>query len=331
MSQYNFDRGYSLTIGLPPVTTITSKLVTEEEVIGLNLIPNEQDYRTVTLNAVEITESDIQAIIPSKAGNATQSTTISLYNLSDETLDIVERVNNYVILKAGFLDKGSTDKMGIIFSGQVKEFSTRKEGTDTVTELVCGEGYIPNNTVRISKAFPEGVTADTIFKYFIKQYKEAGVPLGQYTAQAKDNEIVDFVQLRRPPETEFPMGYSINGYLVNELNRLCKSIGYVSYIVNGRLFVHPKSFTKVIERYTVSEDDIYSVRKTAKTTSTTNSKSDIGVAVKLPLDSRFNVDKQLEILDGRFKGIYKIESCSHVVNIRRGNFETSLSCKQIDA
>lgn len=328
MSNYNFNRRYSLIVGKPPTTTIISKVVTEEEVIGINLIPTTEDYRTVTINAVEITESDISARISSKATSNTQAVEISIYNLSDETLDIVERVNNYIILKAGYVgDK----ELGIIFTGQVKEFTTLKDGEDTVTKLICGEGYIPNNTVRVKKAFPEGTTADDLFKFFIKQYKDAGVPLGQYTANGGDNERVDYVQLRWPNETEFPMGYSVNGFLVNEINRLAKSVGYVSYIVNGRLFIHPKSYTQVVERYQVSSDDVYSVRKTSKTTSTSTSKTDNGVAVTLPLDSRINIDKQLEIIDGKFKGVYKVETCSHVVNLRHGNFETILSCKQIDA
>ena len=321
-------RKYSLTIGLPPVTTITSKVITEDEVIGNLLIPNERDYRVVTNNAVEITESDLVARIGARAANSSSNTTISVYNLSPETLEIVERVNNYVILKAGY---ASDEDIGIVFTGQVKDFSTMREGQDLVTKLVCGEGYIPNNSIRIAKAFPEQTSADTIFKYMIERYKEAGVPLGQYTAQAKDDEIVDYVQLKRPPETIFEMGYSMNGFLINEMKRLCKSLGYVSYIVNGRLFIHPASFTKVVERYQVSEQQIYSVRKSSSSTGTATSKVDTGIDISVPLDARFNIDKQIEVVDGKFKGVYKILSCSHVINFRNGAYETNMSCKQIDA
>jgi hypothetical protein len=315
-------------IGEPPVTTITSKVVTEEEVIGNLLIPNEQDYLTVTKNAVEITESDLQARVGSKANGSSGTTTLKLYNLSSETLDIVEKVNNYVILKAGYY---SDEEIGIVFSGQVKSFTTKTEGQDTVTELVCGEGYIPNNSLRVVKSFPEKTTADKVLRYIIARYQESGVPLGQYTAQVSDNEIVDYVQLKRPPETVFEMGYSLNGFLINELKRICKSIGYVHYIVNGRLFIHPASFTKVVERYQVTTDSIYFVRKQSSSTGTTNSKVDVGIDISVPLDSRFNVDKQIEVLDGVYKGVYKILSCSHNINYRQGVYDTSMSCKQIDA
>ncbi len=321
-------RKYSLVIGEPPVTTITSKVVTEDEVIGNLLIPNEQDYLTVTRNAVEITESDLTARIVSKANSSAGATTLKLYNLASETLDIVEKVNNYVILKAGYY---SDEEIGIVFSGQVKSFSTRTEGQDTVTELTCGEGYIPNNSLRVVKSFPEKTTADKVLRYIIARYQDSGVPLGQYTAQVADSEIVDYVQIKRPPETVFEMGYSLNGFLINELKRLCKSIGYVHYIVNGRLFIHPASFTKVVERYQVSTDSIYSVRKQSTSTGTTNSKVDAGIDISVPLDSRFNVDKQIEVLDGAYKGVYKILSCSHNINYRQGVYDTSMSCKQIGA
>lgn len=321
-------RKYSLVIGTPPVATITSKLVTEDEVIGNLLIPSSQDYRTETNAAVEITESDITARIGSKAKSTNSGTTISIYNLSPETLSIVEKVNNYVILKAGYF---SDREIGVVFTGQVKSFHTQREGSDLVTKLVCGEGYIPNNSVRLSKSFPEKTTADTVFRYMIDRYKDSGVPLGQYTPQAKDEDIVDYVQLQRPEQTVFEMGYSLSGFLINELKRLCKSVGYVNYIVNGRLFIHPTSFTKVVERFKVATDSIYSVRKSSSSTGTTNSKIDVGIDITIPLDSRFNIDKQMEVTDGLFKGVYKITSCSHNINYRSGVYETNCSCKQVDA
>lgn len=322
-------RKYKLTIGTPSTETIFTPIVSEAEVFGANLIPSERDYRTVTLNAVEITESDISATISSKASSSSNANTVlSIYNLAPETLDIVERVNNYVILEAGF---AGDDELKVVFTGQVSSFSTDRQGQDMVTTLTCSDGYIPNNTIRLSKMFPENTTANTVMEYLIQRYKDSGVALGQYVAQVDPKDKVEYVQLTSPSLTTFAMGYSLNGYLSDELRDLCKSIGYVNYITNGRLFIHPTSYTKTTERYQYSTEQLFSVRKSGKPTSTTNSKNDTGVDIRMQLDGRLGVDKQIEILDGNYKGIYKILTCSFAINYRDGAFDTILSCKQIES
>lgn len=322
------NRKYRLTIGLPPTKVIFTPIVSEAEVFGANLIPSDGDYRIVKLNAVEITDLDISGNITSRAGSGSNSKTVlQVYNLAPETLEIVEKTNNYVILEAGY----SGEELKIIFTGQVSSFDTNRQGQDIVTTLVCSDGYIPNNTVRLSKSFPENTTANTVMEYLIQRYKDSGVALGQYVAQVDPKEKVEYVQLTSPSVTTFSMGYSVNGFLYDELSDLCKSMGYVNYITNGRLFIHPKSYTKTTERYIYTTDQLYSVRKSASTTSTTNSKSDVGVDVVMQLDGRLGVDKQISIEDGNYKGVYKILTCNHAINYRDGSFDTQLTCKQIEA
>lgn len=322
-------RKYKLTIGLPPTETIFTPIVSEAEVFGANLIPREGDYRTITLNAVELTDHDITATISSKAASSSNANTVLyIYNLAPETLEIVEKINNYVILEAGYAED---EELKVVFTGQVSSFSTDRQGQDLVTTLTCSDGYIPNNTIRLSKTFPENTTANTVMEYLIQRYKDSGVALGQYVPQINPKEVVQYVQLYPPNDTVFAMGYSLNGYLSDELRDLCKSMGYVNYITNGRLFIHPKSYTRTSERYQYSTNQLYSVRKSGKATSTTNSKNDIGIDVRMQLDGRLGVDKQIEILDGNYKGIYKILSCAFAINYRDGAFDTILSCKQIES
>lgn len=321
------NRKYRLTVGLPPTKVIFTPIVSEAEVFGANLIPSDGDYRIVKRNAVEITELDIEANITSSSGaGSTSKTLLQIYNLSPETLEIVEKNNNYIILEAGY----SGEDLHIIFTGQVSDFNTQRQGQDVVTTLTCGDGYIPNNTVRLSKAFPANTKANAVMEYLIQRYKDSGVALGEYVPQVDPKEKVEYVQLPAPATTTFAMGYSLSGYLSDELKELCESLGYVNYIANGRLFIHPKSYTKTTERFIYNTDQLYSVRKISSTTSTTNSKQDVGVEVVMQLDGRLGVDKQIQIQDGNFAGVYKILTCNHAVNYREGAFDTQLTCKQIE-
>jgi len=321
-------RKYRLVVGKPPITTITTEYITEDEVFGQLFIPKENDYRTVTLNAVEITELDINATISSKAGGKNSSSVIKIYNLSEDTRNIVERVNNYVILEAGY---ASDEELKVVFTGQVSEFFTENVGEDLVTTLQCKDGYIPNNTLRVDKFFPAGVTADTIFKYIIDQYKKVGVPLGFYSGFSDKKERVEYVQLPMPQDTTFYMGYTLTGYLWDELKDLTKSLGYVCYITNGRLFIHPKGFTRAVEQFEVDHSQIYSIKKSGKANNNTTGKSDTGVNISLPLDARMDVDKQIKVIGGDFEGVYKIMERSFNISIFDGNFDTNLVCKSVEA
>lgn len=322
------NRKYRLTIGLPPTKVIFTPVVSEAEVFGANLIPSDGDYRIVKRNAVEITDLDIQGNITSRSGAGnTSKTLLQIYNLSPETLEIVEKVNNYVILEAGY----SGEELNIIFTGQVSDFKTQRDGQDVVTTLTCGDGYIPNNTIRLSKSFPANTKANTVMEYLIQRYKDSGVALGEYVAQIDDKDKVEYVQLAPPATTTFSMGYSLSGFLSEELKELCESIGYVNYITNSRLFIHPKSYTKTTERFIYTTNQLYSIRKTGSTTSTTNSKQDVGVEITMQLDGRLGVDKQVEIQDGEFSGIYKILTCNHAIDYRDGAFDTQVTCKKLGA
>lgn len=320
-------RQYELSVGLPPTTTYVSDIFTDQEVFGIQDIPVDRDYRTVKLNALQITDLHIKARISSKEGsNNRSSTVIEIYNLSQESLDVIEKVNNYVILKAGYVG----NELDIIFTGQVSGFETRRVGQDLITSLTCSDGYIPNNSIRIQKAFPEGTKASDVMSYIVNKYKEIGIPTGQFVTGVDKDERTNYIQLRSPDETSFEMGYSLNGYLVDELTDLCKSVGYVNYITNGRLFVHPKSYTKTVEEFEISEEQVMSIRKQGSNVNNATGKKDIGITVTALLDGRFDTGKRINILNGNYQGKYRIQSTTHILSYKSGNWNTVLDCKQID-
>lgn len=320
------ERSYNLTVGTPPVTTFTSEQYSEQEIFGIIDIPVAEDFRTVTLNAVEISDLDIEVSVTSNTKSGS-STVISIYNLSSKTRDIVEKINNYVILEAGFVED---PELKTIFTGQVQKLSTGRKGQDLVTTLYCSDGYVPNNILRVNKTFPAGVSADKIIKYIIDQYGNAGVPLGDYVSNVPTVLRYEYLQVRSPDTLTFETGYSLSGYLKDELTELVKSIGYTSYITNNRLFVHPVSYTRTVEQFEYYSDQLYSVKRSGKSGANSSSKQDIGVDISLPLDGRLDIDKQVKILDGDFSGTYRIMSRSFNIDYRQGFFDTKITCKSVD-
>lgn len=204
-------RKYRLVVGAPSITTFESDVFTKQELVGVQDITTAEDFRTEQLNAVEISELQVKATVRSSSGSSAASSSdciIDIYNLSPDTREVVEKVNNYVIFEAGY---ASDFDLKLIFSGQVISFETRLEGEDLITTLVCKDGYITNAGIRIGKAYPKGKTFGYVLKDLAAIYEKGGIPTGQLELGVRAKERQNYIQLRSPDETKLPQGYSVFG------------------------------------------------------------------------------------------------------------------------
>ncbi len=268
----------------------------------------------------------------SKGGN----TTIQLYNLSQESIDIVSQPNSQVILEAGYYEdfEGEDRTLPIIFVGQTRSVKTVQSGEDRVTVIECTGGEMPNNYIKVSYYFDtkgsgdgeKPITANDVIEYCINLYGENGVSLGQYVGDAPVSDRVDYVQLRSPSETIFTNGYSFTGYLHQLMNKITSQVGYVWYITNGRLFVHPRGYTKSTEDgYILSLDIVKSIEPVID-----NKKDKVsGVSVSTFLDARLSIDKQIVIEEGEYSGTYKIITADHSMDNELGAWDTRLTCQKL--
>lgn len=327
-----YDRKYSLIIGKPKTIIYTG----QDTTINLDTINVTEraeyvtDYRLEDGSAVEITDLQIVATVTGSASSSSQSgCVVKILNLSEETLSVISQENNYIVLSAGY---AQDDELVMIFSGQVFEYTTDKEGENLVTTLKCKEGYTPTNAVRIAKKFAAGLTYADVLIDLANEYARNGIP----TAQLELESIIEFrqtyVQLRTPRETVLKKGFSAVGFLRQIMDNVCESLGYVNYITNGRLFVHPKGFTRTIESYQFTTDQIKSIRRTgSQVGNTSTGKGDRGVKITTFLDGRLDTDKRIEILDGTYQGNYKIISKSHTLDYRNGGWTTVIECKEVSS
>ena len=352
-----FDRKYKLSIGQPD--TIKGVLVsrpTLKEASTKIYWQSLEDWRTVKVkNAVAITDLQMQASISGTSNNSStsggSSTTIKIYNMAKATREIVERVNNYVILEAGY---AQDEELPLIFSGQVESFDTTREGQDLVTTLLCKEGYSPNNSIKVSKKFDKDTTYGDVINYLASVYEDNGIATGDIVIDWSEGEHTgrvsplvnttgtqilaakaipqDFAQipvmLARPANSKLVNGYSVFGYLRQALENVCKQIGFVCYITNGRLFVHPKGFTKTIEEFQISSSILKSIRKTeSKATGSSLGTGITGVKIVTFLDGRFDTDKRIKVLDGEYQGSYKVITKTHELDYEGDAWSTTLTCK----
>lgn len=358
-----YDRRYNLTIGLPeeipsigffaPAGTFKDPL--KDDFTQATWQP-VADWRTsTTKNAVLITDMQISANIKGTANSSAPTggtTTIKVLNLSQQTRDIVERVNNYIILEAGY---EQDEALPILFSGQIETVYTEREGMDLVTTINCKEGYSPNNSIKISKSFKKDQTYGDVIAFLANAYAQNGVPTGEIvddwgesTSASRTNLSIqpdnrkilasranpeDYVQLpvmlARPANTKLINGFSAMGFLHQVLDQVCSQIGFVSYITNGRLFIHPKGFTRTIEEFQFSSRQMKSIRNIAsKAAGSSVGQGTDGIRITTFLDGRLDIDKRIRITDGTHAGTYKVTEKSHSLDFEGAKWDTTVVLKK---
>ncbi len=325
-----YDRKYSLIVGKPKTIIYTGQDTTIN-LATINVSERTEyvtDYRLEDGSAVEITDLQMVATVSGNSTSSSQSgCVVKVLNISEETLSIIEQENNYVVLSAGY---AQDDELAMIFSGQVFDYTTDKEGENLVTTLKCKEGYTPTNAVRIAKKFAAGLTYADVLLELANEYARNGIPTAQLELESINEFRQTYIQLRTPNETVLKKGFSAVGFLRQIMDNVCESLGYVNYITNGRLFVHPKGFTKTIESYQFTTDQIKSIRRTgSQKGNISTGKGDRGIKITTFLDGRLDTDKRIEILDGTYQGNYKIISKAHTLDYRNGEWTTVVECKEV--
>ena len=322
-----YDRKYRLVIGVPKTIIYDTNTLNLDTINTYVREDYVSDYRFEQGQAVEITDLQIEADIAGKSNTGNQAgCVLKIYNLSDETRSIIEQNNNYLILEAGY---AQDEELALIFSGQVFDYVTEKQGHDMVTTLKCKDGYTPNNGIRVAKKFAKGGNYGEVLTSLTSIFAANGIPVGYLELSPKQDEKQLFTQIFAPSEIILLRGYSAVGFLRQIMDNVCNSIGYVWYITNGRLFCHPKGFTKTIEEYEFNTDQMISIRKTGNQQMTTSTgKGDDGIRIITFLDGRLDTDKRIKVEDGTYQGDYKIVAKSHSLNYRNGQRITTIDCKK---
>lgn len=347
-----FDRKYNLTIGAPTTILNPPSSIALKGGYSDTGWQSGKDWRTSnTNNAALITDLQIEANINSTSNNSSSSggsgTVIKVYNMSATTRNIVEKVNNYIILEAGYVQD---PELKMVFSGQVKTAFTERQGQNMVTTFICEEGYTPNNSIKFSHKFSESDTYGDVLHYLARAYADNGIPTGEIIDSWGDDITTSRqnttsssaivgdatpqtytqlpVMLARPANQKLINGFSAVGFLHQVLENVCSQLGYVSYITNGRLFIHPKGFTRTIEEFQFNSSQMKSIRKlNAQTTNTSVGTGIDGIKIVTFLDGRLDIDKRIKIEDGEFQGTYKIITKSHNMDYENGAWDTVITCK----
>lgn len=163
------------------------------------------DYKNDPNNAALIENLQITFEVSKSISNKdkTNSATIEIYNLDEDTLALLDKE----FIAADFYAGYENLSIKRLFAGEVVQVSTRKQGTDVVTQIRMGAGYSQVNLGILSGLVSPGRKVKEVYEELRKNVK--GINRGVYNGANLNNPVID--------------GYPIYGNAKSELNKLSQA------------------------------------------------------------------------------------------------------------
>lgn len=310
-----FKRIYKLVLGSPGVDGV--------------VLSNVNDDGTYNPNAIKVT-FDIDKDTTKK----TNKSKITIYNLSDDTLDKLEKSDLVVELWAGYhLEQG----LKRIFLGYAIEINTKMEndGKDVVIEIQACDGQVALRDSIISVGYPIGTSTKTIINGIA-----SNMGLSLFTSD--DIEYLDY-----------PNGFSFVGKTKDALDVVCNTLGASWSVQNdvlqlimsdgttgarGLVFSADSGLIGFPERVVRSayatakkaETKVTSTRKKRKTKKKVERKQKkFGWKIKTLLAPTANPGDAIRVESQVVTGWFKVESLKHSGDIRGNDWITEFELIEV--
>lgn len=233
----------------------------------------------------------------------TNSAAIEITNLSDESLKVLDTDYPAAYFSAGYVEIG----MKLLFSGQVTQISTRKSGTDRITQIVMGSAYTDLNHDVLSQLVAPGKTVQDVADDIRKAIP--GVSRGVYNGTNLTNPVI--------------YGYPLMGTPKEMLNELSDKYQVEWQIEDDILYVHDigrgnrENFDTayVISKYTGLIDNAYRVSGDRRRSKKDENKKQ-GVQFKVLLNPDLQAGDIVKLEDTFISGWYKISDIRHYGGFR---------------
>lgn len=151
----------------------------------------------------------------------TNSASIEIYNLPEDVIALLDKEFVGLDFQAGYYNT----EIKRLFAGQITSSSTRKQGTEVITQVrLGGTGYKDFHYQNLNKLVAPGKTCKDVYEEI--RTKIPGVDRGVYSGINVNNPVLD--------------GYPLTSNPKQELNRLSQCSDTDWQVDNGVLYVSDK-------------------------------------------------------------------------------------------
>lgn len=248
----------------------------------------------------------------------TNSAAIEIYNLNADQIRLLDTDYPAAVLAVGYLDAGNIKR---IFAGQVNHVSTRKSGTDVVTQIQLGSGYTELNHDILNEIVPPGSTVKDVAETIRKAIP--GVSRGVYNGTNLNNEILYGYPLMGSPKemlSELADKYSLD-YQVDD------DVLYVKN--NDRANTENFDQAYVISAYTGLIENAYRVSGNRKRSKKDKAKKP-GIQMKILLNPDIIAGDIIRLEDTFITGWFRVDSLRHSGSWRGSNWVTEIKASYLE-
>lgn len=270
-----------------------------------------------TPEGIEISQLQVRFDISKSSNNKerTNSATIEIYNLSDEHIKLLNSDYPVAVFSAGYVDTGGVKRL---FAGEITQVTTRKNGTDRVTQLQMGTGYTELNHQQLNSLAAPGKTYKDVIDENIKP-NLPGVDRGVYAGLNCNNQVI--------------WGYSLSGTPKEMLNEICESAGMEWSMEDNVLYIRDQDGTtdeNFDQAYVVNKDSGLVENAYYTSGDRRRSKKDKvkkqGVQWKMLLNAEIIPGSIVKLEDTLISGWFKVDSVRHYGDFRGNDWYSEVFC-----
>lgn len=236
---------------------------------------------------------------------------VEVYNLSKEKQKLLERPYVACVLSAGYEDT----EVKRLFAGQVTSATTRKSGTDSITQIQLGDSYTELNHNTLNKLVAPGRTYQDVIGELAKEIP--GVSRTVFNGVNINSQVID--------------GYPLSGTAREMLDEIGLAVDVEWQIDDGVLYIADAGGTHtddlntvfVIAQDTGMIEHPYAVSGDLRRTAKDKAKKG-GVQVKILLNPSIVCGSIVKLEDDQFEGFYKVASLRTYGEYRGNNWYTEL-------
>lgn len=252
MGSVNYQKSYRITIGVPEFKkesyiievplAIPPFKQEEDKVIPATSIPAGDIIKLSNLvvddnpkRGFYFTFNSVRTV--STAATKGEKTLLKLYNINDETLNVINQENCRILIEAGY-----DEKVSLVYSGDVVSADTRRQGTDVITNVRLKELGIDVKNTRISITFDESASLVDVIGKLTASFPAAATGV---------------LALEKFKHTFITGGYTFQGSLIRILEKLCEQHDLMYSIFNGVITVQEAQLVQGTPSYLLVAQNIW--------------------------------------------------------------------------
>lgn len=225
--------------------------------------------------------------------------TVSILNLSDQTISKFKSNKSSIIVNAGY-----TGDVGAVLLGLAKEIKTEWEDLDRVTTFNVLDGTAAWFNETYKKTFTKGTTAKTILSDMLAT---TGLQIGAFNL---------------PTNYVYRSGKAINGKVSAIIKSIAADCGAKAHVTRGKIYIRPKDEGDNLGFILNSDSGLIAsptpVEKEVDAGKDKNGKpikkKKQGWKVTTLLNHRITTDALVDITSRTANGIFRVESGKHISN-----------------